>query len=155
MGDQYNPSADSIYFQYLDANNLYRWVMTQPLPTGRFRWVDIKPDEIHDLAKCENKGYLLEVDVRYPRDLHNSHNDLPFMCKQMEINGTEKLVPNLGDKENYIIHIQALDQAPAYGLELERVHRVIEFDQSTWMKPYIDFNLEPKPPTISRRISSN
>ena len=81
MGDQYDPSANSIYLQYLDANNLYGWAMSQPLPTGRFRWVDIKPDEIHDLTKHENKSYLLEVDVCYSRDLHNSHNDLPLCVR--------------------------------------------------------------------------
>ena len=112
MGDHYDLSAETSYLQYLDANNLYGWVMSQPLPTGRFRWVDVKPDEIHeltewvsDLAKRENKAYLLEVDVRCPRDLHNSHNDLPFMCERMEINKVEKLVPNLCNKKNYVIHI--------------------------------------------------
>ena len=116
--------------------------MSQPLPTGRFKWVDIKPNEIHKLAKCEDKGYLLEVNVGYPRDLHDSHNDLSFMCEHMDINRVEKLVPNLRDKEGYIIHIRALDQALAHGLVLEKVHRVIEFDQSAWMKPYIDFNTQ-------------
>ena len=62
------------------------------------------------------------------------------MCKRMEINGVEKLVPNLHNKRNYVIHIRALDQAFAHGLILEQIHRAIEFDQSAWMKPYIDFN---------------
>ena len=64
------------------------------------------------------------------------------MCKRMGINGVEKLVPNLCDKKGYLIHIRALDQALCHGLVLERVHRVIEFDQSAWMKPYIDFNTQ-------------
>ena len=64
------------------------------------------------------------------------------MCERIEINGIEKLVPNLRDKKNYVIHIQALDQALAHGLVLERVHRAIEFSQSAWMKPYIDFNTQ-------------
>ena len=79
MGDQYNPSQESSYLEYLDANNLYGWTMSQLLPTGRFRWVDVKPDKNSKLAKCENEGYLLEVDVSYPKELHNSHDDLPFM----------------------------------------------------------------------------
>ena len=142
VGDQYDPSTDSIYLQYLDTNNLYGWAMSQPLPTGRFRWVDVKPDEIHELAKRAKKGYLLEVDVCYPRDLHNSHNNLPFMCERMEIDKVEKLVPNLRDKKGYVIHIRALDQALNHRLVLERVHRTIEFNQSAWMKPYIDFNTQ-------------
>ena len=121
--------------------------MSQPLPTSKFKWVDIKPSEgeapqvqISALAASKTKGYLLEVDVKYPTDLHNSHNDLPFMCDKMKINKVKKLVPNLRDKKNYVIHIRALDQALRHGLVLEKIHRGIEFNQTDWMKPYIDFN---------------
>ena len=114
--------------------------MSQPLPTSGFKWVSIEPSEIGKLAKCKSKGYILEVDIRYPRELHDSHNDLPFMCKCMKINGVEKLIPNLFDKKRYVIHIRALDQALKHGLVLERIHRAIEFNQSAWMKGYIDFN---------------
>ena len=99
------------------------------------------PDEI---AKLENKGYLLEVDVKYPKELHDSHNELLFMCEKMKINRVEKLVPNLYDKKKYVIHIRALVQALKHGLILEKVHRVVEFNQSAWLKPYIDFNTELK-----------
>ena len=119
MGELYDANQESNYLQYLDMNNLYGWTMSQPLPTGRFRWVDVKPDEISKLAKRENKGYILEVDISYPRELHNSHNDLPFMCKRMEINKVEKLVPNLHNKGNYVIHIRALDQVLKHGLILD------------------------------------
>ena len=130
MGETYNPSEESSYLQYLDANNLYGWAIPQLLPTGRFRWVDVKPKEIQKLVKCEDKGYLLEVDISYPRDLHDSHNDLPFMCETLKIDSVEKLVPNLCNKKNYIIHIQALNQALTHGLILDQIHRAIEFDQS-------------------------
>ena len=142
MGDRFNPKSESSYLQYLDANNLYGWAMSQPLPTGGFKWIDVNPDEISELATRTDKGYILEVDVSYPKDLHNSHNDLPFMCERMEINGVEKLVPNLRDKKNYVIHIQALNQALQHGLRLDRIHRAIEFDQSPWLKTYIDFNTQ-------------
>ena len=59
-------------------NNLYGWAMSQPLPTGKFKWVEVKPNEIRKLVKCKDKGYLLEVDVKYPKELHDSHNDFPF-----------------------------------------------------------------------------
>ena len=142
MGDLYDPNKESSYLQYLDANNLYGWVMSQLLPTGNFRWVNINPSQIHTLATSKIKGYLLEVDIRYPTELHDSHNDLPFMCERVEINGVEKLVPNLRDKKNYVIHIRALDQALRHGLVLEHIHRAIGFSQSDWMKPYIDFNTQ-------------
>ena len=88
--------------------------MSQPLPTGRFRWVSIKPNEISKLAARTDKGY-----ISYPIELHDSHNDLPFMCERTKINGLKKLVPNLKDKKNYVIHIRALDQALAHRLCLE------------------------------------
>ena len=59
-----------------------------------------------------------------------------------EINGVEKLVPNLSEKKNYVIHIQALNQALQHELRLHRIHQVIEFDQSPWLKTYIDFNTQ-------------
>ena len=85
-------------------------------------------------------GYLLEVDVAYPRELHDYHDDLLFMCQEMKINGVEELVPNLYYKRKYVIHIKALKQAIDHGLVLEKIHRAIEFKQSAWMKEYIDFN---------------
>ena len=115
MGDKFNPNEDTTYLQYLDSNNLYGWAMSQPLPTGGFKWVDVNPNEISELATRTDKGYILEVDVSYPKDLHDSHNDLPFMCEGMEINGVEKLVPNLRDKKSYVIQIQALNQALDWG----------------------------------------
>ena len=119
MGDLYDPSRESSYLQYLGANNLYCWAISQLLPTGNFRWVNINQSQISTFTTSKIKGYLLEVIVRYPTELHDSHNDLPFMCERMEINGVEKLVPNLRDKKNYIIHIQALDQALRHRLVLE------------------------------------
>ena len=143
MGD---PEGESSFLQYLDINNLYGWAMSQPLPTGGFKGGNdvskFTPDEISRLAKHGSKGYLLGVDVRYPEGLHDLHNDLPFMCEKMKINKVEKLVPNLFDKKKYVIHIRALDQALKHGLVLEKVHQVIEFNQSAWLQPYIDFNTE-------------
>ena len=116
ISDEFDPNEDTTYLQYLDANNLYGWAMSQLLPTGGFRWVSIKPNEISELATRTDKGYILEVDISYPKELHNPHNDLPFMCERLEINGVEKLVPNLYDKKNYVIHIRALDQVLSHGL---------------------------------------
>ena len=140
MGTEYNPDRLTRYLQYLDANNLYGWAMSQRLPIGGFQWVNINPDEISELANKKDKGFLLEVDVFYPKELHDDHNELPFMCERMKINGVEKLVPNLYYKRKYVIHVRALQQALDHGLVLEKIHRAIEFDQSAWMKEYIDFN---------------
>ena len=144
MGERFEPKSESSYLQYLDANNLYSWAMSQPLPTGGFKWVYVNPNEISELVTRTDKVYILEVDVSYPKDLHDSHNDLPFMCERMEINGVEKLVPNLRDKKNYVIHIQAFNQALQHRFRLDRIHRAMEFDQSPWLKTYIDFNTQLK-----------
>ena len=127
IGDRFDPKPESSYLQYLDldANNFYGWAMSQPLQTGGLKWVDVNPNEISELATRTDKGYLVEVDVSYPKELHNPHNDLPFMCERMEINGVEKLVPNIRDRKSYVIHIQALNQALEHGLRLDRIHRVI------------------------------
>ena len=93
-----------------------------------------------DLMVRTDRGYLLEVDVKYPKELYDHHNDLPFMCEKIKVNGVEKLVPNLCDKKKYVIHMKALHQALEHGLVLEKIHRAIEFKQSAWMKEYIDFN---------------
>ena len=85
-------------------------------------------------------GYVLEVDMKYPIELHDHHDNLPFMCEKIRVNGVEKLVPNLHDKKKHVIHVKALKQALDHGLVLERIHRVMQFKQSAWMKKYIDFN---------------
>ena len=141
MGSQYDKSEPTKYLQYLDANNLYGWAMSQPLPTGEFPWVEFNESKdlkhiVNELAKCEDHGYLLEVDVAYPRKLHDYHNDLPFVCAKMKINGVEKLVPNLYYKRKYVAHIKALNQAIDHGLVLEKIHRAIEFKQSVSKKTF-------------------
>ena len=141
--DEYDSSKPTKYLQYLDTNNLYGWVMSQPLPTGGFRWVKCNGNPnrlVEEMAGKKDLGYLLEVDVSYPKELHDLHNDIPFMCTKIRINGVEKLIPNLYYKRKYIVHIRALKQALDHGLVLENIHRCIEFKQSPWMKEYIDFN---------------
>ena len=133
--NSFNPNEKTSYLQYLDANNLYGWAMSQLLSTGGFKWTEVKPEEISRLAKLKNKGYLLEVDVKYPKELHDSHNNLLFMCKKLKTNGVQKLIPNLYDKKKYVIHSRAW-------ISIGKIHRAIELNQSNWMKGYIDFNTQ-------------
>ena len=136
----------SSYIQYLDANNLYGKAMTEKLPVRGFRWMDdiskIDEDFVKDYNKNDNKGYILDVDVDYPSKLQNLHSDLPFLPERMIINNTKKLVCNLNDKKNYIVHVNVLKQALDHGLKLRKVHRIIEFEQEAWLKEYIDVNTE-------------
>ena len=133
MKDLYNPDEKNMYLQHLDANNLYGWAMVQNLPTHGFKWKngeDLTPEKIDKLIKKDKRGYLLEVDVEYPTELHENHNEMPFLVEEMKIRREEKLAPNLKDKKEYMVHIKALDQALQHGLKLKKAHRVIEFQQS-------------------------
>ena len=103
---------------------------------------DKRKGSISKLVKEAEMGSLLEVDVSYPDDLQDPHNDLPFMCENRKINGVGKLLPNLYNKKEYVIHIAALDQALKHELVLNRIHRAIKFEKSAWLVPYIDFNIQ-------------
>ena len=80
--------------------------------------------------------YILEVDVKYPKELHDLHSDLPFLPKKMKIDKCKKLVCDLHNKKKYVVHIKSLKQALNHGLKLKRVHRVHR------VKSYIDMNTE-------------
>ena len=142
----YDKNKEFSYIQYLDANNLYGKAVTEKLPVRGFRWMtDISrmdEDFVRSYDKNDLKGYILEVDVDYPNELQNLHSDFPFLAGSMVINNTKKLVCNLQDKKNYVVHINVLKQALDHGLKLRKVHRVIEFDQEAWLKKYINFNTE-------------
>ena len=142
----YNKNIESSYIQNLDTNNLYSWAMSQKLPRNNFKWVEdtsiIDEEFIKNYNENSYKGYILEVDVKYPKKLHDLHSDLPFLPKKMKIDECKKLVCNLHNKKKYVVHIKSLKQALNQGLKLKRVHRIIEFNQKAWVKPYIGMNTE-------------
>ena len=97
--------------------------MVQNLPTHRFLWKkveDFTPEKIDMLVKNDKGAYLLEVDVEYPKELHENHNELPFLTERMKVGRVEKLVPNLKDKKGYVVHVKALDQELKHGLKLKK-----------------------------------
>ena len=113
----YNNNEESSCIQYLDANNLYGWAMSKNLPVNGFRWLDsdeineINEEFIKNYDENDNKGYILEVDVRYLKRLHELHSDLPFLPERMEINKCKKLICNLSNKKKYVIHVVSLKPA--------------------------------------------
>ena len=141
----YNNNEESSYIQYLDANNLCCWAMSKKLPVNGFKWLDsnkINEDFIKNYNENNDNSYILEVDVKYPKRLHELHSDLPFLSERMEVNKCKKLVCNLFNKKKYVADINALKQALNHGLKLKKIHRVIKFNQKEWLKPYIDMNTE-------------
>ena len=135
MGDKFVVSEISKYIMYLDANNLYGWAMSKPLPTHGFKWMNE-----NELKKWEKYSCILEVDLEYPKSLHDLHNDYPLAPEQIEVNKVDKLIPNLGYKEKYIIHYENLKQYLSLGLKLVKIHRGIKFEESPWLKKYIHLN---------------
>ena len=133
----YNPSLPSKHIIYLDANNLYGWAMSKKLPTHGFKWM-----EQTQLINWENIPCILEVDLEYPHNLHDLHNDYPLAPEHVEMNGVEKLIPNLNDKKKYVVHYEALKLYVKYGLRITKIHRGITFRESAWLKGYIDLNTQ-------------
>lgn len=148
--------------------------MCQPLPIGGFQWIDSDDkvnvqdsqlfsdvDAIMNLPDESKTGYLFEVDLHYPESIHNLHNDFPFCAEKQQlpeqafnILGEQakkfpKLLLTLFDKEKYVIHYRMLKLALRHGLKLEKVHRLLKFDQSLWLKPYIELN------TMHRKKAKN
>ena len=145
MGKNFNKNELSKYLMYLDANNLYGSAMSEKLPIHSFKW--LSSGEMERLFNnqvvqiWEKTPCILEVDLEYPENLHDLHNDYPFCPERVECkNGVEKLIPNLRNKTKYVIHYKNLIQCLKAGLKLKKIHRGIKFIESAWLKPYIDKN---------------
>lgn len=141
----YNPNQESIYLGYFDANNLYGWAMSNPLPDGGFEWVNpenIDYEDILNIPQHGDTGYFFDCDVEYPETIHDHHYDLPFLPKSEIPPGRkhQKLMSTLENKYRYVAHFWTIQQAVKHGLKVKKIHRVLKFSQSCWLKPYIDSN---------------
>ena len=109
--------------------------MSKPLPTHEFKWMKVDELETWELHSC-----ILEVDLEYPKSLHDLHNDYPLAPEQIVVNKVSKLIPNLGNKKKYILHYENLKQYLRLGLKLTHIYRGIKFKESPWLKKYISLN---------------
>lgn len=166
-------SEFSKYIQVYDANSLYAWAMSQPLPTTDFKWLNesqfsqlFNEKELSSWPSIEGeKGYILVVDLEYPEEIHDKTKSYPLapnhkaitvhdytmeMFNQWQtvypelskIPTNNKLVADCENKENYVIHYRILKLYLQLGMKLTKIHQVIEFTQSCWLKSYIDDNIE-------------
>ena len=141
--NKYDREKESSFIPYLDANNLYGWAMSQPLPVDGLEWMPACELPHWDFI-CEDDGIgcILEVDLEYPKVLHDSHNEYPLAPESVKINKVPKLIPNLQDKTNYILHYKNLQQCLNLGLKLTKVRRGIKFNEQAWLKDYIQLNTD-------------
>ena len=142
----YDSTKQRAYFMYVDTNNLYGYAMRKKLPVDNFQWeINLSiftKDFIKNYQEESDTGYLLFVDVIYPKNLREKHKYLPFLPEKIKRNKVIKLTCQITDKNNYSVSIFALKQALNHGLILKKVHSVISFRQEAWLKPYIDMNTQ-------------
>ena len=170
MKDEYDETKPSNYINYLDANNLYGLAMSMKLPIGKLKWIKkmLTEQMIMDWNDNDDNAYILEVDLEYPKEIHDEHSDYPLAPENMNItenllsnhqrelhrhyyNGKEardektpKLILNLQDKNRYVVHIRALQFYLQKGMKLKHIHRGVKFQQRAWLKTWIDFNTEKR-----------
>ena len=160
----YCPKKPNSHIRYLDANNLYGWRMSQPLPAGGFQWVEDcnqLTKTIADHPADDTKVYILEVDLEYPQELHDAHNAYPLAPEHVVVKKdwmseyqhnllgvgmvpteVEKLIPNLRDKDRYVLNYCNLPLYMSLWLHLKKICCALWFKQSPWMEPYIRMNTE-------------
>jgi hypothetical protein len=156
---------------YLDANNLYGLALSAPLAIRGFKFLEKReiaafPEKLADLGENDSLGYILEVDLDYPDELHDAHNDYPLapvhfavpnakmaprakelltkFGKKSTADCDEKLVPTLLGRERYVVHYLNLQFYLKKGMVLRKIHRILQFEQEAWLRPYISFNTEKR-----------
>jgi len=168
--DDYNKNLPTSFIKYWDCNNLYGYAMAENLPSGNYKWNNeiwtIK--KLLDINDNNNIGYIFEVDIKVPEELHDYLNDYPLgvqntnfkdseymlnVAKKLHIRKSktpvDKLIPNLYDKKKYVIHYRNLKLMVSLGYEITNFHRVLQFEQAPILKDFIMFN------TTQRALTNN
>ena len=176
----YNETELLTYLHMFDCNSLYAYCLSKKLPVGKFRWLEkneISNFDIENTGSNTNLGYILEVDLVYPENLHVKHSDFPLAPIKKKIkydelspynqniqrssdmknlfSNAEKLVQTLEDKKNYVIHFELLKLYLKLGLKLTKIHRVLRFEQRAFMKSFIEFNIDRRKAANTEFESNN
>ena len=175
VAETYDETKPTKYILYTDCNNLYGKAMMEPLPLGFFCWVeDVNNFNVQAIPSDSDNGYVLEVDLEYPDELHDLHSDYPLAPENLAISDFElsnyskelwkelnpnskhtnkklcnrikakKLIPTLKQKSKYILHYRNLQLCLNLGMEVTKIHRILEFYQRPWLKQYIEFNSQKR-----------
>jgi hypothetical protein len=159
----YNPKKPSKNILYLDCNNLYGWSMIQKLPVGDFKQENIKEwnmKKIQAIKADGERGLFLEVDLEYPKELHNLHNDYPLAVESITVNDNmlseyqmklkqnlkineckvPKLCGNLMNKTKYLVHYRNLQLYLSLGMKCTKIHQIISFEQDYILRDYVMYN---------------
>ena len=173
----YHKEKPEKYILYLSMNNLYGCAMSQYLPYVNFKWVkniDEIKQKLMNIKSNNSTGYILEVDLEYPEELHDIHNYYPLAPEKINIlnkwlsdysleisnahnitTGTvKKLVANLINKINYVVHYRNLQQCLELGMKFKKIHRILKFKEKDWMKTYIYFNTQ-KRKEVTNEVDKN
>ena len=163
--NDFDPKKPSKFITYLDLNNLYGWAMSEYLSYGEFKWLkNVDGFDVNSISEKSPIGYFLEVDLEYSDKLHELHNDYPLApeklavssdmlskyCKkiadkyEIKVGDVKKIIPNLRNKTNYVVHYRNLQLHLLLGMKLTKIHWVLELKQSDWMTNHIDFNTEKR-----------
>jgi hypothetical protein len=149
----YDAEKQTSHIAYLDSNNLYSHSQSETLPVGEFEWVeDVESiGDIRNLDDNSEYGYILELDVEYPKHLHELHKCFIFLAEKQVPPGSTypKLLTTLNNKIKYVVHYRAIKQALMNELILKKIHRAIKFKQSKWLAPYIKLNTELRKAALS------
>ena len=143
--NRYAIADENTQLAYIDANNLYGWALSQKLPMKNFKWTTV--NDINDiLSSNNNTGYILEVDLSFPKELHDKFNDLPLAPENRIPPGgkNSKLLCHFNNLKNSIVHYKILQLYLKLGMKITKIHRCIQFTQSNFISPYIKFNTEQR-----------
>ena len=161
--ENYDPAKPSIYIPYLDMNNLYGCGMSGYLPYGGIKCLkSVDNFDVNSISEKSPIAYIVKVDLEYPEELHVLHNDYPLApeklaipyhmlsdyCKKLadkygrKVGDENKLMPNLSRKTNYVLHYKNLQLHLSLGMKLTKIHKVLKFKQSDWMKNILILTLK-------------
>jgi hypothetical protein len=159
-----NPNAEPPfnYGLFLDATNLYGSALAARLPTGGFCFLsedEVENFDVRKMLRDPSTGYILDVDLDYPKALHDEHDDYPLAPEKIAIptaalstrqrsivrgrnerrpkNGLKKLCATLTNKRRYVVHGENLQFYLEMGMKLQKIHNILSFTQSAWLAPYV------------------